>query len=134
AHAQDALRLAEELRQPQTLAVTLWFVSWLQYQRGERIAGAETAQRLLGVIDAYGFVPWSDVTIVVPPAVDAARLDPAGTGRAAPTAHAHPHGGMATGIRALRPRRDGSRGRAPRGGAARPGLHRRDDSRSVPGL
>jgi tetratricopeptide (TPR) repeat protein len=76
-HAQDALRLAEELRQPQTLTVTLWFVALLQYQRGERVAAAETAQRLLAVIDAYGFVPWSDVTIVVPPAADAARLDAA---------------------------------------------------------
>jgi len=76
-HSNDALRLAEELKQPQTMAVTLWFAAWLQYQRGERAAAAETAQRLLAVVQAYGFVPWSDVTIVVPPAADPARLDAA---------------------------------------------------------
>jgi class 3 adenylate cyclase/tetratricopeptide (TPR) repeat protein len=76
-HARDALRLAEELRHPHTMAVTLWFTTWLRYQRGERVAAAETAQRLLALIDAYGFVPWSDIAIVVPPAVDATRLDAA---------------------------------------------------------
>jgi class 3 adenylate cyclase/tetratricopeptide (TPR) repeat protein len=76
-HAHDALRLAEELKHPHTLTVTVWFTAWLQYQRGERAAAAEMAQRLLALIDTYGFVPWSDVAIVVPPAADAARLDAA---------------------------------------------------------
>jgi class 3 adenylate cyclase/tetratricopeptide (TPR) repeat protein len=76
-HARDALRLAEELRHPHTITVTLWFSAWLQYQRGERTAAAETAQRLLALIDVYGFVPWGDIAIVLPPATDATRLDAA---------------------------------------------------------
>ena len=74
-HSHDALRLAEELKQPQTTAIALWFAALLEYQRGERVAAADTAQRLLAVVDAYGFVPWTDITIVVPPAADASRLD-----------------------------------------------------------
>jgi class 3 adenylate cyclase/tetratricopeptide (TPR) repeat protein len=76
-HAGDALRLAEELKHPHTMTVTLWFTTWLQYQRGERSAAAETAQRLLGLVDAYAFIPWSDIAIVVPPTVDSTRLDAA---------------------------------------------------------
>ena len=76
-HAHDALRLAEELGHPHSMTATLWFAAWLEYQRGERVAAAETAQRLLALIDAYGFVPWGDIAIVVPPATDATRLDAA---------------------------------------------------------
>jgi len=76
-HSHDALRLAEELKQPQTMAIALWFAALLEYQRGERVAAADTAHRLLAVVDAYGFVPWTDITIVVPPAADASRLDAA---------------------------------------------------------
>jgi len=76
-HARDALRLSEELRQPSTMVIVLWFVTWLQYQRGERASAAETAQRLLALVETYGFVPWADVAVVVPAAAAASRLDAA---------------------------------------------------------
>jgi tetratricopeptide (TPR) repeat protein len=75
--ARDALRLAEDLRHPHTLAVTLWFTTWLQYQRGDHAAAGEMAKRLVGLIDTYGFVPWRDLAIVVLPAVEGTRLDAA---------------------------------------------------------
>ena len=74
-HARDALRLAEEVKHSPTLTLTLWFLAWLQYQRGERVAAATTAQQMSTLIEAYGHIPWSDAAIVVPSAVDPARLD-----------------------------------------------------------
>jgi hypothetical protein len=74
-HARDAHRLAEELKHPPTMTLTLWFVAWLQYQRGERVAAAMTARQMAALIEAYGHIPWSDTAIVVPSAVDPACLD-----------------------------------------------------------
>jgi tetratricopeptide (TPR) repeat protein len=77
-HARDAYRLAEELKHPPTMTVTLWFVAWVQYQRGERVAAAETARQLGALVDAYGLVPWSDLALVVAAATTATELDGAG--------------------------------------------------------
>jgi tetratricopeptide (TPR) repeat protein len=74
-HVRDAQRLAEELRHPQTMAPTLWFTTWVQYQRGERAAAAEGAARLMELVNAYGFVPWSDLALVISQVPGAVRLD-----------------------------------------------------------
>jgi uncharacterized small protein (DUF1192 family) len=74
-HARDAQRLAEELRHPQTMTIALWFTTWLQYQRGERQAAAETARRLEALIAAHGYVPWSDLVVVALHGPAAAQLD-----------------------------------------------------------
>jgi hypothetical protein len=63
---RDAQRLAEELKHPQTTTITLWFKAWLEYQRGEREAAAQTAQQLRELATAHGFVHWLDLTIVLP--------------------------------------------------------------------
>jgi class 3 adenylate cyclase/tetratricopeptide (TPR) repeat protein len=72
---RDALRLADELRHPQTATVTVWFATWLHHQRGDREAASESARRLVALADTYGFVPWSDLPIVVPDAAATAPLD-----------------------------------------------------------
>jgi tetratricopeptide (TPR) repeat protein len=63
---RDAQRLAEELKHPQTTTITLWFRAWLEYQRGEREAAAETAQQLRELATMHGFLPWLELTIVLP--------------------------------------------------------------------
>ena len=46
ASLRDAQRLATELQHPLTETVTLWFASWVYYQRGDRHATIEAAERL----------------------------------------------------------------------------------------
>jgi class 3 adenylate cyclase/tetratricopeptide (TPR) repeat protein len=75
AHIRDALRLAEELQHPQTLVLTLWFATWVQYQRGEREAAAVTGERLAALVDAHGLLPWRDIALITPHASGAAALD-----------------------------------------------------------
>ncbi len=74
-HLRDAQRLADELRHPQTTTIALWFATWLHYQRGEREAAAESVERMRALVDAHGFAPWGDATVVVPHVTAAARLD-----------------------------------------------------------
>jgi tetratricopeptide (TPR) repeat protein len=68
AAARDALRLAEDLKHPMTVTTTLWFVSWVQYQRGEHELAAETAAQQLALAEAHGFGHWIDSAVVIPPA------------------------------------------------------------------
>jgi class 3 adenylate cyclase/tetratricopeptide (TPR) repeat protein len=77
-HADDAQRLSDGLRHPQTMTISLWFTTWLLYQRGEREAAAETAQRLAALIETYGYVPWSDLVHVAIVGPAPARLGAAG--------------------------------------------------------
>jgi class 3 adenylate cyclase/tetratricopeptide (TPR) repeat protein len=72
---RDAQRLADELQHPQTTAPLLWFMTWIRYQRGEYEAAAEAAQRLTALTATYGFVPWADLTLVVPLVIAARSLD-----------------------------------------------------------
>ena len=46
ASVRDALRLAGQLQHPLTEVITLWFASWIHYQRGDRPATVEAADRL----------------------------------------------------------------------------------------
>jgi class 3 adenylate cyclase/tetratricopeptide (TPR) repeat protein len=74
AAARDALRLAEDLKHPMTVTTTLWFVSWVQYQRGEHELAAETAARQLALAEAHGFGHWIDSALVISPAARKAPL------------------------------------------------------------
>ena len=74
AAVRDALRLAEELKHPMTVLVTLWFASWVYFQRGERDTAAEGAGRLLALAEAHSVRPWTDLALVVPPATRRTRL------------------------------------------------------------
>jgi tetratricopeptide (TPR) repeat protein len=68
AAAREAQRLAEDLKHPMTLTTTLWFVAWVQYQRGERQLAADTTARQLAVAEAHGFEHWVDSGLVIAPA------------------------------------------------------------------
>jgi tetratricopeptide (TPR) repeat protein len=66
ASARDAVRLAEELKHPMTVTTTLWFMAWVQYQRGEHEAAAESTKRQLALAQAHGFEHWTDSAGVIP--------------------------------------------------------------------
>jgi class 3 adenylate cyclase/tetratricopeptide (TPR) repeat protein len=55
---RDTVRLVEELQHPQTTGLALTYVSWLEFQLGDRAAAARSAERLLALIHAHGFQPW----------------------------------------------------------------------------
>jgi tetratricopeptide (TPR) repeat protein len=74
--AEDALRLTEELKHPLTTSQTLWWTSWVRYQRGEREATATGLERLLALASEYGFAPRSAAAAVLLPALRGAPLDP----------------------------------------------------------
>ena len=61
----EASRLAETLGHAMTSTLTLWFVTLIQYQRGERPAAVGTAERALSIIEAHGFSAWAADTAVL---------------------------------------------------------------------
>ena len=73
----DARSLAERIDHPQTTVAAAWFDVWLRYQRGEREAAAQAAERLLALAGPHGFDAWTDAALVVREAVDpkSARLE-----------------------------------------------------------
>ena len=75
ASLRDAERLAIRLQHPLTETVTLWFVSWVYYQCGDRQASIEAAERLQFLAREHGFTPWTDGPVVLLPAARGARLD-----------------------------------------------------------
>jgi class 3 adenylate cyclase len=72
---RDAERLAAQLRHPLTETITLWFASWIHYQRGDRPAAIEAAERLQSLAREHGFMPWTDGPAVLLPAARGARLN-----------------------------------------------------------
>jgi predicted ATPase len=50
----DALRLSKELKHPLTRVVTLWYVAWVHYQRGERTAMRAMLEQLLALGKEHG--------------------------------------------------------------------------------
>jgi class 3 adenylate cyclase/tetratricopeptide (TPR) repeat protein len=72
---RDAQRLATQLQHPLTETVTLWFASWVHYQRGDRQATIEAAERLQSVAREHGFTPWTDAPVVLLPAARGVRFD-----------------------------------------------------------
>ena len=74
AAVRDAVRLAEDLKHSMTLTTTLWFVAWVQYQRGEHEMAAETTARQLALAQAHGFEHWTDSALIIPAAARRAPL------------------------------------------------------------
>jgi class 3 adenylate cyclase len=62
---QEALKLAERINHPLTTVATVWFEAWLQYQRGDREAASETAERLLTLVNTHRLDPWADGALVL---------------------------------------------------------------------
>ncbi|HEX3175602.1 MAG TPA: adenylate/guanylate cyclase domain-containing protein [Methylomirabilota bacterium] len=60
AMAHEALRLAERLKHPLSTVIALWFLSIVQYERGERSAAALVAERAIALSDAHGYPAWRD--------------------------------------------------------------------------
>jgi class 3 adenylate cyclase len=75
ASIRDAQRLATQLQHPLTETNTLWFASWVHYQRGDRHATIEAAERLQALALEHGFTPWTDGPVVLLPAVRGVRID-----------------------------------------------------------
>ncbi|MGH8699902.1 MAG: hypothetical protein ACREVR_01820, partial [Burkholderiales bacterium] len=57
---QDAYRLAEEIKHPQTTVITLWFAAWIHCQRGEREVAIANLDQLIPLGKLHGFSPWVD--------------------------------------------------------------------------
>jgi len=60
AAAYDAVRLAESLKHPMSTVIAWWMVVVIQYERGERAAAAQAAERSIALIDAHGYVAWRE--------------------------------------------------------------------------
>jgi hypothetical protein len=75
ADIRDARVLSEQLGHPLTTVHTLWFTAWIQYQRGEREAAAETAERLASLADSHGFKGWLDARIIMSDTRASVHLD-----------------------------------------------------------
>jgi tetratricopeptide (TPR) repeat protein len=74
---RDAHRLAEQLGHPMTTTISLWCMAWVHYQRGEREAAAESAERLHALADSHGFKAWLQAAAVMPHTRATVRLDTA---------------------------------------------------------
>jgi predicted ATPase len=72
----DACRLAEQINHPMTTVITLWFMVWLHYQRGDRELAAETAEQLRALADQHGFKHWREAGIVLPHPMATVRFTP----------------------------------------------------------
>jgi predicted ATPase len=65
AAGHDALKLAEQLGHPMTMVITLSFVAWIHYLRGELEAAVPHAERMAGLAKAHGFSGYLDDGAVV---------------------------------------------------------------------
>ena len=65
AAGHDALKLAEQLGHPMTMVITLSFVTWIHYLRGELEAAVPHAERMAGLAKAHGFSGYIDDGAVV---------------------------------------------------------------------
>ena len=61
----EALRLAETLAHPPSIAGALWCAVWLHYERGERDAARASAERLVSLATAHNLRRWLDEPIVL---------------------------------------------------------------------
>jgi class 3 adenylate cyclase/tetratricopeptide (TPR) repeat protein len=77
AGVRDAIALAQQLDHPLTIVHTLDRAVWVEYQRGEGEAAAETAERLASLADFHGFKGWSELWIIISQRRKAERLDAA---------------------------------------------------------
>jgi len=59
---QDACRLAEELKHPQTMAIGIFFNVWVHCQRGERGLALAGLERLGALAREHAFAPWIETS------------------------------------------------------------------------
>jgi class 3 adenylate cyclase len=71
----EASRLAETLGHAMTSTITLWFLAFIQYERGEHRAAVVTAERVQALIEAHAFSAWAADTAVVLEAARGERAD-----------------------------------------------------------
>ena len=62
---KDALHLAEELKQPMTTAITLWFTAWVYYHRRDRRAMRASLEQLRALTSEHGIANTRDLAIVL---------------------------------------------------------------------
>ena len=62
---RDMMALVEELQHPQTTGLALTYLSWLEFQRGDRVAAAKAAERLQALVNAHGFRPYMGYATVI---------------------------------------------------------------------
>jgi tetratricopeptide (TPR) repeat protein len=74
---RDAQRIAEAVRSPFTVMVTLWMTSLLESLRGEREAAARTSERMLEIAETYDIRHWTDAPLILPHMLRAAELSAA---------------------------------------------------------
>ena len=77
ATVREAYGVAEQLGHAMTTFITLGFMACVLYQRGEREAAAETAERVRLLAESHGFKNWPEAGIVMTHVRAAARLDAA---------------------------------------------------------
>jgi len=77
ATVREAYSVAEQLGHAMTTFITLGFMSCVHYQRGEREAAAEIAERVRLLAETHGFKNWPEAGIVMTHVRAAARLDAA---------------------------------------------------------
>jgi tetratricopeptide (TPR) repeat protein len=75
ATVREAYSVAEQLGHAMTTFITLGFMACVHYQRGEREAAAETAERVRLLADSHGFKNWPEAGIVMTHARATAHLD-----------------------------------------------------------
>ncbi len=77
ATVREAYGVAEQLGHAMTTFITLGFMACVLYQRGEREAAAETAERVRLLAESHGFKNWPEAGIVMTHVRATARLDAA---------------------------------------------------------
>jgi len=63
---QDALRLAEKLKQSATMVIALWFGAWICYERGDRETAAVLGSRMLALATEHEISNWVGLALVLP--------------------------------------------------------------------
>lgn len=72
--AQDACRLAEELKHPFTTTNALWFAALVHSNRGERELTLENLDRLISIARAYGITVWIDLSVAFLKLLESERM------------------------------------------------------------
>jgi hypothetical protein len=71
----EASSLAETLRHALTSTITLWFVAFVRFQRGERPAAVGAATRALSIVQAHAISTWMEPITVLFHAAGGAPVD-----------------------------------------------------------
>jgi class 3 adenylate cyclase/tetratricopeptide (TPR) repeat protein len=75
ASVNEASALAEALRHAMTSTITLWFVAFLRFERGEHAAAVGAATRALSIVQAHDISTWNEGISVILHAAGAVAVD-----------------------------------------------------------